>query len=273
MGVGSRLWRARPAALPARLPSGVLTSGVLTSGVLASSILACLAAGPAGAVVGGRDAADAPLARRTAMVLSSKGGVCSAIVVTPTILLTAAHCASGAGEYRAHYKGLEGEPVLIPLVSVARHPGYDAGAVAGRRRSIDLALLRLAGPLPPPHVAATLSGAVAPAGTTLTLGGYGVAREGDGRSSGTFRIAALPVVEPYGRGTILVWLKGETSGACEGDSGGPVAGASGGVIAVTAYARGRGRGCGELSQGTLVGPHRAWIDRVLMGWGAAALWE
>ena len=80
---------------------------------------------------------------RGVMVLSSKGGVCSAVVVARDVVLTAAHCATGADQHRVHWMGEDGKPVLIAPAAKAVHPGYDAKAIAARRRSIDLALLRL----------------------------------------------------------------------------------------------------------------------------------
>ncbi|WP_407942775.1 trypsin-like serine protease [Methylobacterium ajmalii] len=230
---------------------------------------------PARAVVGGLDAPDAALARSSVMVLSSRGGVCTGIVLARDVVLTAAHCAAPGVEHRVHFRDEAGAPVLLGVAARAVHPGYDAGAIAGRRRSIDLALLRTETALPARFVPAVLAEAPAAAGTPLTLGGYGVARPGDHRSTGTFRTATLPVVEPYGPSRILVWLKGATaSGACEGDSGGPVAGAGGGVLAVTTWASGAGKApCGGVSQGVLVGPQRAWIDRTTAAWGTPARWE
>ncbi|WP_043751638.1 S1 family peptidase [Methylobacterium nodulans] len=228
---------------------------------------------PARAVTGGRDDSASGLARAAVMVLSSRGGVCSGVVLAPRIILTAGHCAAGPAEHRVHFRDEAGQPVLLPLAGTAVHPGYDAGAIAARRRSIDLALLRLAEPLPARFAAAALSEEMPRAGTRLTLGGYGLARPGDARSSGTFRTAALPVVEPHGQSRILVWLKdtGDPVGACEGDSGGPIA-AETRIVAVTTWASGA-KGCGGFSQGVLLGPQRAWIDRIAAEWGVAVRWE
>ncbi|AWN46499.1 peptidase S1 [Methylobacterium terrae] len=230
---------------------------------------------PARAVVGGSEAPDAALARSSVMVLSSRGGVCTGIVLARDVVLTAAHCAAPGAEHRVHYRDESGAPVMLGLAARAVHPGYDAGAIKGRRRSIDLALLRTETALPARFVPAALTEAPVAAGTPLTLGGYGVARPGDHRSTGTFRTASLPLVEPYGPSRILVWLKGAAgSGACEGDSGGPVAGAGGSVLAVTTWASGSGKAaCGGISQGVLVGPQRAWIARTTAEWGAPARWE
>ncbi|GJE19327.1 S1 family peptidase [Methylobacterium marchantiae] len=240
-----------------------------------------LAAAPACAVVGGRDAPES--AASAVMVLSSNGGVCSGIVVAQDAVLTAAHCVAGGArkagtEHRVHFRDEAGQPVLLDLASRAIHPGYDAGAIAGRRRSIDLALVRTATPLPARFRPTPLSDAMPRAGETLILAGYGVSKPGEARSTGTFRSATLPVVEPYGQSRVLVWMKpsggksGEVSGACQGDSGGPISAAPGTVpLAVSAWV-GSGA-CTGISQGILLGPQRDWIDRTLAGWGISARWS
>lgn len=253
--------------------SPVFTRSAVRRAVGVAAGLAFLGVGPARAVVGGLEAGGA-LARSAVMVLSSRGGVCSGVVVAPDVVLTAAHCATNATEYRVHYRE-GGEPVLIAPAAGAVHPGYDPGALKSRRRSVDLALLRLPDALPARFAPATLSETSPAKGAGLTLGGYGVLRPGDARSTGTFREARLAVVEPYGRATILVWASDPTrggAGACEGDSGGPIA-EGGSVAAITTWAAGARQGCGDMSQGVLVGPQRRWIDGVLAGWGRTAAWR
>lgn len=243
---------------------------------LGAVILAGVAASPAQAVVGG-EAAVGPLARATVMVLSSRGGVCSGIVLAPDVVLTAGHCAAAADEHRVHYKGPDGAPVLIVPQQIVRHPGYEPGAVATRRRSIDLALLRLPDPVPASFAAAALASATPAKGAALTVGGYGVAREGDARSTGTFRTASLRQIEPHGPSRILLWASDPAkagAGACTGDSGGPVAADDGAIAAVSTWASGSsGRACGEVSQAVLVAPQRAWIDGTVAAWGRQATWR
>ncbi|MDH2309032.1 S1 family peptidase [Methylobacterium brachiatum] len=231
--------------------------------VLAAAL--SLAGRPAGAIVGG---AEAP-AGGAVMVLSSNGGVCTGLVLAPDTVLTAGHCVAAGREHRVHFRDDAGAPVLIEVSGRAIHPGYDAGAASGRRKSIDLALLRTATPLPPRFAPVTLSAALPRAGERLTLAGYGAARAGDPRSTGTYRSVGLPVIEPYGPSRILVWLKGGAAGGCQGDSGGPITGPDGAVLALAAWIGGT---CGGLTQGVLVGPQRGWIDRVLDGWGRGARW-
>src|SRR5215218_5219950 len=84
-----------------------------------------LAATGARAIVGGQPD-EGPLSRQSVMVLSSNGGVCSAVVLAPDVVLTAAHCATGAAEHRVHFRDEAGEPVLIVPAAKAVHPGYNA---------------------------------------------------------------------------------------------------------------------------------------------------
>lgn len=233
---------------------------------LALALTLVLPAGPAAAIVGGIEGAPGG----AVMVLASNGGVCTGVVVAPGAVLTAGHCVAGPHALRVHFPGADGAPVLIEVAARAVNPGYDAGAVAGRRRSIDLALLRTAEPLPARFPPTPLSAADPPAGDVLTVSGYGAARPGDPRSTGTFRHVSLPVVAPYGPSRILVWLRGgRGAGACQGDSGGPVSGPEGSVVAVTAWVEGT---CGGLTQAVRLGPQRDWIDRTLGSWGLAAHW-
>lgn len=234
--------------------------------------LALPAAG-AHAIVGGQPD-EGPLSRQSVMVLSSNGGVCSAVVLAPDVVLTAAHCVTGAAEHRVHFRDEAGEPVLIVPAAKSVHPGYDAKAIEGRRRSIDLALVRVPQPLPNRFETATLSVTGLGKGEAVTVGGWGLARKDDPKTTGTFRTASLTVVEPYGPSRILLWSKGTGAmGACQGDSGGPMA-AGDAVVAITSWSTAAGgQGCGGITQGILVGPQRAWIDETLAGWKRAAQWN
>lgn len=238
-----------------------------------------LASESAEAVLGGRD--GGPAAASTLMVLNARGGVCSGIVLSSRTILTSAHCADGGTDLRIHWKDGGGEPVLIAPASVTLHPEFDAKAITARRRSIDLALLRLSAPLPARFEPASLVDGPTPrAGSDITLAGYGVLREGEARTTGVYRSAALATVEPYGPGRILIWAadpagagKKPGPGACQGDSGGPMALSEGGIIAVTSWSTGpSGKSCGLLSQGVLIAPQRGWIDRTLSQWGENASW-
>jgi hypothetical protein len=235
-----------------------------------ASISLLLCAGGARAIIGGRE--DAGTLSRSSIMIVSQSGMCSAVVVAPRILLTAGHCVAGNREYRVHYRDASGEPVLIAPAAKAVHPGYRANAAENRKRSIDLALVRVAERLPSRFAPATLSASQPRAGAAITIGGYGLVGT-DARSAGTFRTVSVPVVEPYGPGKLLVWAEGRGEGACQGDSGGPME-VAGMVVAITGWSStDRAKGCGGMTQGVLVGSQRNWIDRTTAGWGGSVGWE
>src|SRR4051794_41773948 len=76
---------------------------------IGAALMAAFLAAPAQAIVGGQESA-APLAREAVMVLSSKGGMCSAVIVAADVVLTAGHCAAGAGPDPGAWAGGGGAP-------------------------------------------------------------------------------------------------------------------------------------------------------------------
>ncbi|MCC5977077.1 MAG: trypsin-like serine protease [Salinarimonas sp.] len=232
---------------------------------------------PARAVIGG--AADtSPLSRASVMVLGSGGSVCSAVMLDDDVVLTAAHCVTGASEHRVHFRDEDDTPILLEIADKAVHPQFDADAIRSRRRSVDLALVRVAQPLPMSFSPATLSRAVPREDARVRLAGFGLREENDssGATSGSFQSVELAVIEPYGPSSILIWLAGPDAtprGGCHGDSGGPIS-RSGEVFAITTWTTGEGNAsCGAMSQGVLLGPQQSWIDAVLADWNRSASWR
>ena len=160
--------------------------------------------------------------------------------------------------------------MLLAVSDIVRHPDYHAEAIRRRERSVDLALIHLASPLPARFVAADLAGPTAAStGQAFALSGYGVTREGDGASSGRLRSARLVARPPLS--DLLLWARdpGDAgTGACTGDSGAPLtAEGSLSVVAIAVWSAGPGRHqCGDLTQALWIGPQKGWIDRILRKW-------
>ena len=215
-------------------------------------------AGPAPAIVGRtRDVASASVV----MVLGRDGVraiVCSGVVVGPRAVLTAAHCVHAPSNTRIHFRDARGQPVLMDVARVARHPGYRSDAVVARSRSIDLAIVVTRDDLPSRFAPAILGTASDEVGTSFTIAGFGIAHEGDEASSGVLREGAVALRAPVSG--LLLWLTG-SAGACTGDSGGPVFGTSGEVVAIIAFAQGEGATrCGALTQAVRIAPFRDWVE-------------
>ncbi|HEY1454770.1 MAG TPA: trypsin-like serine protease [Roseiarcus sp.] len=242
-------------------------SSLLPRSIRSLALVATLAASlaPARALVGATP--DDRFADRVTMVLIRGGdsaGFCSALVLGPRILLTAAHCLRRLNDMAVHYRDAAGAAVIIPVDAAIPHPRYRADAIQARVESIDLALIRTARPLDPRFAAAAIGDGEPPAiGAPAIVSGFGAAREGDWSSGGTLRSVTLAVREPAS--TVLVWAadpSGREAGACSGDSGAPIWSADGSTaIAIVAWAQAaHGRGCGGLTQGPLLAPVKSWIE-------------
>src|SRR3984885_11162828 len=238
-------------------------SRFLHSLTLAAALTAPLA--PARALVGAEP--DSRFADRVAMVLirgGDKAGFCSALVLSPRVLLTAAHCLRPLRDMAVHYRDATGAAVIIPIDAAIAHPLYRADAIQARVESIDLALIRTARPLPPRFAGAAIADGGPAIGARAIVSGYGAAREGDWSSGGELRSVTLAVREPASN--VLIWAadpSGRAAGACSGDSGAPVWSADGSAaIAIVAWAQAaHGRGCGGLTQGPLLAPLKGWIEQ------------
>lgn len=220
-----------------------------------------------GASTGGR-------ADNLVMVLrrdGDKAGFCTGIVLARDVVLTAAHCAPRGNDVRVLLPGDPSKPETVPVTGLAPSPDYRPDAVAARQRSIDLALLRLARPLPDAFSPAVLArSAGTKLGARFVASGYGMGQEGQPATSGTLRSATLVARAPLSQ--VLLWAEDPAkagAGACTGDSGGPV-GAEGAaeVAAVMLWSAGTGaQHCGDLTQAIWLAPQQAWIERVMQAWG------
>jgi hypothetical protein len=222
-------------------------------------------------MVGGAPPAADGAGRSVVMILGSHGTACTATAIARDLLLTAAHCVQPGSDYKLVDRGASGEAVLMDVARIERDPQFDLKRLFGHLATADVALIKLAHPLPASIPAAPLGDttrAVA-VGDAFVVAGYGVTVRGDGRTGGTVRAATL--VATGQPGTLQIRLfdprtKGVSAGlgACAGDSGAPAFRETGGslaVIGVVSWSTGPNLsdGCGGLTGITPLARYRAWI--------------
>jgi secreted trypsin-like serine protease len=250
-----------------------------TAAALACSLFLYL---PAAAMVGGAEEAPAAVARHVVLLVNSRGASCSGVAIARDVVLTAAHCLAPDAEHKLVEFGA-GPPALKDIASIQRHPQFDAQAAARHRVTADMALVKLAAPLPARIVAAPLAAPskAVTAGDLLLVAGYGVAVPGDGKSGGKVRSAKLMAWSKPG--TLQIRLvdpvrQGERPGlgACTGDSGAPVFEEADGRLAVlglVSWTTGPAlsAGCGGITGVTPLMRYRDWIVQTAKTLGARAV--
>jgi len=234
--------------------------------------LACFVAlyAPAVAIVGGaRQAGTAggPIV----MILGVRGNdsiLCTGTALARDLVLTAAHCV--APGTRLQIMPSAGSK-MTPIGVIAQHPRYDAQSYARGRVTADVALIKLAAPLPDyvSPVALATAGETVAAGDRLLIAGFGVTVQSKASSTGVAHVATLAVTGRPGNLQIRLVdpaTRGERAGlgACIGDSGGPVFREADGrirVLGVISWSTGPAdeEGCGGMTGVTPLTLYRAWV--------------
>ncbi len=168
-------------------------------------------------LIGGRvvDRADWPDLIR----IRQGGATCSAVIVGPRAVMTAAHCSKADGEV---VPVSESEEVVLDLgTSGARFTAKCTLSPLYRSHGHDVALCLSNANLPPPF--AVISSEPVRLGDTVTLSGYGCTRsDGTGGNNGVLKVGNVRVVHEAVDEPKRLWF--ETLGTvalCYGDSGGP----------------------------------------------------
>jgi secreted trypsin-like serine protease len=220
---------------------------------------------PAGALTGNAPPAVGFAARPIVMIVDAKGDLCTGTALARDLVLTAAHCVTRAIDYqvKVYQTGQS-----ISLRGIAKHPRFDYASYAASRATADLALLKLAAPLPDIVLPATLAPPRRVAvGETLTIAGFGVTLAGTARGLGVPRMAALSVTGQPGSLQIRLFDLATRNlrvglGGCTGDSGAPAFdGQAASVIGVVSWSTAPNdeEGCGGLTGVTPLLLYRDWI--------------
>ncbi len=263
------------AAAP-RLERLVHPVGTMASPHLVFVLAIALVAGtvPALAVVGGSASQDVRGARASTLrVETSRGELCSGAVIAPELVLTAAHCLMGGGSVSVVSLDTRFRARRHAVVAVLPHPSFVPGTTPRTQPGADLAMLRLAAPLPADIQPVTLGGSLWQ-GESVTMAGFGLSVETNKSTARRLRETRLVNAGNYTtQNTVKVAVdaeaRGETpgAGACRGDSGGPVLRGdvrSRDLVGIVSWSSGplntrERRICGGFTAITPISEHRGWI--------------
>jgi secreted trypsin-like serine protease len=230
-------------------------------------LLSCLSSA-AQAMVGGAPLAQPEIARHIVLIVGSRGNSCTGVAVAQDVVLTGAHCVLPGWHYKWVDFDARGTPTLHDIAAIERHPNFNHQTYLKSRVTADVALLRLARPLPQKFAPANLAQAPKPpvVGDRLLVAGYGLTIPDDGKTGGKVRTAILAVTGKPG--TLQVRLVDPATGnvraglgACTGDSGAPVFDGNNEVVGVVSWATAPHNedGCGGLTGVTPLVRYRGWI--------------
>lgn len=221
-------------------------------------------------MVGGAPAASGGIERHVVLIVGSRGNSCTGAALARDLVLTAAHCVPAGADYKLVEFDAARRTTLKTITQIVRHPGFSMQTFNAHRATADVALLKLAEPLPAsvtPARLGAISAQVQP-GDGFVVAGFGVAEPGNARSGGTLRTASLVATGKPGGLQLRLFdprTRNERAGlgACDGDSGAPVfsQSAPSAVIGVVSWSTGPGNsaGCGGLTGVTPLVRYRVWI--------------
>jgi secreted trypsin-like serine protease len=231
-----------------------------------ASVLTVLNVLPALAITGNAPAA-LKQGRNAVMITGSGGTFCTGAAIARDLVLTAAHCVLPGADYKLIEFNAARQPMLLDVRQIARHPNFNLQTLLGHRATADVALLKLAVPLPADIQPAMLDRAdrKPQPGDRYSVAGYGLAVRGDGKTGGTLRTAQLVATGKPGNLQIRLVdpaTGGDAAGlgACTGDSGAPVYEGTA-LAGVVSWSTGPNMtaGCGGLTGVTPLTLYRGWI--------------
>lgn len=162
--------------------------------------------------------ADDPVLKSTLKMINPEGGLCTATLIGPNHVVTAAHCVYPSLSPRTTLSyGSYGEIFVAKIVGFKVHEAYSKDQL---QNDIAIIVFKEKLPLSLRPVAITSNAKVA-VGDPIVVAGYGSTGE-EVKDGGTLRKAGTRAMIVDRNNRRIIQIVGERKGTCYGDSGGPV---------------------------------------------------
>lgn len=214
-----------------------------------------------------------------ALTMQGQGAFCTGTLITPTIVLTAAHCLqelSGYLDYTRVFFGAdaEGSGVTRNVRRIAQHPTYSDRALTGDIGLVELTTAAPAEVTPIPYLPASKGLSSADHGGSIRFvgfgytetGAYGQRRQVNGQIGKVCTSGQCTYMGDYLNAGTFAYAQ-SNGGPCSGDSGGPAFISRDGqpyVVGVTSYGD---QECAIMGVSTSVDYYEAFILDFMAGGG------